>query len=118
MDIKITTNSIQKQFETSTQEIQESLLRNEFFCFQGMFYSTVFYIELSSFLAICLEKKKHFSKTIFVSITYSRKLVEYGMCFFSFLLTVVFFILSGQHKLFLINKFKNCRQNICFVKYR
>ena len=33
MDIKITTNSIQKQFETSTQEIQEPLLRNECFLF-------------------------------------------------------------------------------------
>ena len=73
MDFKITTNSIQKQFETSTQEIQESLLRNEYFCFQGMFYSTEFYIELSSFLAICLEKKKHFSKTICVSITYTSR---------------------------------------------
>ena len=33
MDIKITANSIQKHFESSTQEIQESLLWNEHFSF-------------------------------------------------------------------------------------
>ena len=65
MDIKIMTNSIQKQIESSIQfcsEKQEFFLWNEYLSFsRDVLQHSI--SDSSSFLAIWLEKQQYFSKT-------------------------------------------------------